>query len=276
MKIFRSVLLWILALLMAGGVAVYQRATGPTYPVKGNLEIGAEEVTYRLLRSWAGEGDAKITIPVTGEEVSGEFSWRRYKSHDKWIHEELVRTEDGLTVFLPHQPKAGKIMYKVRLFHNNTETLLTEEPVIIRFRGDVPSHVTLMHIIFIFLAFIFSMRTGMEALMKGRYTFVYTIFTLIFLFLGGLFYGPIMQKYAFDAYWTGWPMGHDLTDNKTALAFLFWLIAFGVQLINRKRKGWAIAAAVILLVVYLIPHSVMGSELDFRELEEADRMEMVE
>ena len=32
--------------------------------------------------------------------------------------------------------------------------------------------------------------------------------------LGGMILGPIVQKYAFGAYWTGIPFGHDLTDAK--------------------------------------------------------------
>jgi hypothetical protein len=76
-----------------------------------------------------------------------------------------------------------------------------------------------------------------------------------------------VQKFAFGAYWTGWPVGHDLTDNKTAVAFLFWIIAFIRLRRNRQAYGWAIAASVVLLLVYLIPHSVMGSEIDHTKLE---------
>lgn len=266
-KIFRSVLFWLLAVVMAAGVAVYQRATGPTYPVKGSVTLGDEEVKYKLIRTWGEDTDARIVIPVEREDVVGEFSWRRYKSHDDWQVVGMERTEEGLVAFIPQQPPAGKVMYEVVLYHDNNETLLTAFPVIIRFKGVVPHTITLLHILFIFLAFIFSMRTGFEALVKGRYTFAYTIFTLVFLILGGLILGPIMQKYAFGAYWTGWPMGHDLTDNKTAVAAIFWVIALVVQLRNRKSKRWALIAAVVLLIVYLIPHSLLGSELDFTTIE---------
>jgi hypothetical protein len=32
---------------------------------------------------------------------------------------------------------------------------------------------------------------------------------------------------------------------------------------DRNKKGWALAASIILLAVYLIPHSMFGSELDY-------------
>jgi hypothetical protein len=274
MKLFRSVVFWLLAILFAGGVAVYQRTTGPTYPVRGTVTLGEEDVSYRLIRSWAGEGDARISVPVERADVMGDVKWKRFKSHDEWLRTPMERTDSGLVFYLPHQPPAGKVMYQISLYHDNRETVLTEEPVIIRFRGEVPSRITILHIVFIFLAFIFSMRAGFEALVKGRYTFAYTVFTVVFLLLGGLVFGPIMQKYAFDAYWTGWPSGHDLTDNKTAVAFLFWCIAMAAQWRNRQSRSWAAIAALVLLAVYLIPHSLMGSELDFRETEGEVEIEM--
>jgi hypothetical protein len=37
--------------------------------------------------------------------------------------------------------------------------------------------------------------------------------------------GPVVQKFAFGEYWTGFPFGTDLTDNKTLIAFIGWIIA---------------------------------------------------
>ena len=89
------------------------------------------------------------------------------------------------------------------------------------------------------------------------------LWTIGFLFAGGLILGPIVQLFAFDALWTGWPVGTDLTDNKTAVALLAWVVT-GIALRNSHRsKAWVLLAAIITLVVYLIPHSLYGSELDY-------------
>jgi peptidoglycan/LPS O-acetylase OafA/YrhL len=85
--------------------------------------------------------------------------------------------------------------------------------------------------------------------------------TIIFLIIGGFILGPIVQKYSFGQFWTGWPLGEDLTDNKVLAA----LIAFGIAWFLRKKsyaKWLAIGAALVMLAVYLIPHSANGSELD--------------
>ena len=83
-----------------------------------------------------------------------------------------------------------------------------------------------------------------------------------------MIFGPIVQKFAFNAFWTGWPWGHDLTDNKTIVAFIFWLIALIRLIKNKEKRGWALVASIVLLVIYLIPHSVLGSEIDYTQVVE--------
>ena len=108
-----------------------------------------------------------------------------------------------------------------------------------------------------------SVRAGVEVFGKGARPRVYVWSTVIALFIGGMILGSIVQKHAFGAYWTGFPFGMDLTDNKTLIAFLGWIAAaFAVEK-NRQNKMWIFAAAVIMLGVYAIPHSMFGSELKY-------------
>jgi hypothetical protein len=94
-----------------------------------------------------------------------------------------------------------------------------------------------------------------------RYKF-YSILTLGLLIIGGLILGPMVQKYAFGELWTGIPFGWDLTDNKTLIGFIFWFIA--VWKIRKEDKYlWVIIAAIVLLAIYSIPHSMFGSELNY-------------
>jgi hypothetical protein len=84
--------------------------------------------------------------------------------------------------------------------------------------------------------------------------------------VGGLFLGPLVRKEAFGAYWTGWPFGTDLTDNKTAVAVLAWAVAAFRARGGRDARGWVVGAAVVTLAVFLIPHSVMGSQIDWSKV----------
>ncbi|MGM0612068.1 MAG: hypothetical protein ACQESM_01020 [Bacteroidota bacterium] len=265
----KSIFFWVLAFILTIALAGYQRMTGPTYPVSGKVSIADTTVSYELIRSHGGEGDAQVAIPAPeNKNIQGSFAYRRYKSYDEWDTIPMQQNGDTLIASIPHQPPAGKVQYNILLHHNTKTVALQEKPVIIRFKGAVPASVLIPHILLMFLAMLFSMRTGFESLIKGKRTYLYTIVTIITLTIGGLILGPVIQKYAFGQFWTGWPVSNDLTDNKTLIAFIFWIIAFIVQFRNRNRRGWALVASIVLLIVYMIPHSVLGSEIDYREQEE--------
>jgi hypothetical protein len=88
------------------------------------------------------------------------------------------------------------------------------------------------------------------------------IWTLILLAVGGIILGPLVQKIAFGELWTGVPFGWDLTDNKTLIALTFWVLAVLVNL-KKRRPLFMALAAIILILVFSIPHSLFGSEFDY-------------
>jgi len=90
--------------------------------------------------------------------------------------------------------------------------------------------------------------------------------TAVLLFLGGLILGPLVQKFSFGVLWSGVPLGFDLTDNKTLIAFIGWLIALFLMRKGKPGRAGVVAAAILLMVIYSIPHSVLGSELDYSKL----------
>ncbi len=264
----KTFLLWFIAVILTLSSAVYQRLTGPTYPVRGSVEVNDTEISYKLLRSHYTTADAVMKIVLQGADMEGEITWRRYKSNDPWFTDELSQKGDTLIIVIPKQPSAGKVMYKISLIDDSGRRYeLAEEPVIIRFKDPVPIYVLIPHIIAMFGSMLLSTRTGLEAIFRNRNTYRLTLWTIGFLFVGGLILGPIVQKFAFGAFWTGWPLGTDLTDTKTAVALLFWLIA--MWRLRRQSGGrvFTIIAALVTLITFLIPHSVLGSEIDYTEIE---------
>jgi len=259
----KSTLLWILAFFLMAASAIYQRSTGPTYPKKGKVTINQQEIKYKLLRTWEGETEAAIKIEVADNSITGNYKFKRFKSHDEWTEKPLVREGNNLVGSLPNLPPAGKMMYEVTLSDGQQQFKLRDESVVLRYKGAVPMFVLIPHIIFIFMAMMFSTRTGMEAIIKGKNLVSYSLWTVILFAFAGMFLGPVVQKYAFDAYWTGWPFGTDLTDNKTLAALVLWVVAYFQVRKSPNKWGWVLAASVLLFVVYLIPHSMFGSEIDY-------------
>lgn len=267
----QSILFWGISLILTVSIIFYQRITGPTYPVSGSVKIENWEIDFEFPRSHPGEGDQIIAFELSENDLDAYISYRRYKSHDDWTTQKMQPSDDGkVAAALPHQPPAGKIMYDVYILKDGREIHFTEEPVIIRFRGDVPVWIVIPHVLLIFLSIFFSLRAFFEALYRGDKIYSLSKWTVIILLVGGMIFGPLMQYYAFDAFWTGWPLGHDLTDNKTAVGFLFWVIAlWRLRKAPLERRGWAIAATIVLLAVFLVPHSVLGSEIDYTQMPDA-------
>jgi len=282
----KRIALWLLAGALTLVTALYQRRTGPSYPLRGRETLCGQTVPYRLTRSAVNVRPFKLKVPVPeNSSITGRIAYQRYKKGDSWNPErtvdmtfELVSLRHGGKKTVPAltapllwpgaenglPPPAGKLAYKVTLSCGEESLELNGgRPVVIRFRGDVPAGVMIPHILVMFLAMLFGMAAGLEALRPGGKPRALAFWTLFWLFLGGFFLGPLMQKYAFGAYWTGFPLGTDLTDNKTLIVFLGWLAAL---LLGRKGRGtrlWIMGAAVLMLVVYLIPHSLLGSEWDY-------------
>ena len=281
----KSIWLWVIAFVLTGFTAVYQRITGPTYPESGHISLGDSVIDYRLDRSHGGEGDHQVEIVVSDRNICGELIWKRYKTDDDWTAVEMRSEGEKLTASLPHQPPAGKLIYHILLQKDNEVVRLPNSgDIIIRFKGKVPFYFLIPHIIFIFGAMLLSTRTGLEyfsaksgyasGINNGNKFKSLTIFTFIFLIIGGFILGPIIQYYAFSALWTGFPFGHDLTDNKVLMAFIFWLSALIAMFKSKRPLTYVIIASIVTLLVFLIPHSLLGSELDYTEMNEQTQKEI--
>lgn len=252
---------WIIALVITLTAAYYQRITGPTYPLKPKIAVPAGEISCKLPRSAETSGNKTIEIDVP-EGSSGVLKYKRYKTSDEWSEYELVPQNGKLIVILPVQPAAGKLVYTIEVISGGQKYPLTENPVVIRFKDPVPGWALIPHVVLIFFAMLLSNLTGILAMKKKANARKFMFFTIAVLLAGGLIFGPLVQKFAFGEYWTGVPFGWDLTDNKTLIAMLVWLVALFA---SRKKTSnvWIVVAAVVMLIIFLIPHSMFGSELDY-------------
>ena len=264
----KRITLWVIGLIITLFAAVYQKVTGPTYPKKENISLNGKIYKLKLIRSHGGTNDASVSLNIDDTNVTANLFWKPFPpiTNDIWTKVNFIQQKKEnkkiLTATLPHQPPAGKLMYYIEIKdNNNIKYLNKEKPVVIRFKGNVPLYVLIPHIIFIFLAMFLANVSGLFAAFKIPQFKRYTNITLILILIGGMILGPIVQKFAFLEYWAGVPYGWDLTDNKLLIAFLAWFIAF---LTNRKKDNRlsVIIASVVTIIIFSIPHSMYGSELN--------------
>ena len=263
----KKFLFWFLAVVITLGSAVYQQITGPTHPRRGKVVVEGTEIKYRLPRSAETVRDAEVAVPAPAP-LEGYLDYKRYKTEDSWTRVPLVREGENLVGRLPKQPAAGKLAYQVSLTAGYVATAITgEDPVVIRFKDPVPAWLIYPHVLVMFAGMLLSTAAGLAAIDKKRNPRRFVLWTVALLFAGGFILGPLMQKFAFGVAWTGFPLGMDLTDNKTLFAFLFWIAALVAGRKGKTARPLVLAASLVTLVIYLIPHSLMGSELDYSKMQ---------
>ena len=273
----KNFLFWFAAIVITLSAVVYQRVTGPTNPKRVSFEFDGTTYKTKLTRSLEttvtleeAKGDylsraktspMKIKVSPSNENFEIDVMYRIYPGNDTLKAAEVVTELDGYIVIIPSQPPAGKIEYKVSFYNSGDNKVIFEDTVRMRFKSPVPGYVLIPHILLMFIGMLLSNYTGIIAFVNREKALRYAIYVLIAIGVGGLIMGPVVQKFAFGAYWTGWPFGEDLTDNKTLFIFFVWLTAW---LLNRKktRRALLVLAAFLTLLVYSIPHSTGGSEYD--------------
>lgn len=256
---------WIVAVVITLVSAIWQRRSGPTYPVRGTVELGGQPVAMKLLRTHSITSRQPVTVAVPDASVVGEVEWRRYPTTDPWRTERMARAGDVLETVLPPAPEAlmpmaGKLEYRVKLVRGAEQVVFPAHPAVTRFKGDVPAWVLIPHVAAMFFGMLFATRAALAAIGGGDTRRSAFLATALLVF-GGLVLGPLVQKFAFDAYWTGIPWGYDLTDNKTLVAGVAWIVAVLRLRGGRQGRVAVVVAAVLTMVVFAIPHSAWGSEV---------------
>jgi hypothetical protein len=276
----KKIILWFLAFLITITAAIYQRKTGPTYPKRMDITLNNKITELKLVRSLSLNAKPEVKLNISDTSVKAKLFFKRYKTDEAFQSVVFVYRESPVKSFImnkifkiyedkgffavvPQQPPAGKIEYYFEITDSQgSKTFLKETPVIIRFKGDVPAFVLIPHILLMFLAMLFSTLAGLMSIIKFPLYKKYAVWTLFLFIAGGFVLGPLVQYFAFGELWTGIPFGWDLTDNKTLIALIFWILAVAMNK-NKERPLYTALAAIVLLLVFSIPHSLFGSELHY-------------
>ena len=253
---------WWVAIGITLSLSIYQRMTGPTHPKKVDIELNGEDYRVKLPRSGVQQDEVVMLKGVPQTELTGpvpmSLHYRRYPTTEAYTTVDFVWKDNVWQAALPMQPVAGKLEYYITV---NGKDYQKEEPVVIRFRNDVPAYILIPHILLMFGAMLFAVYALMMVTMHMDYRKWLKI-TVATLFVGGFIFGPLVQHAAFGPWWTGFPYGTDLTDNKTLISFLFFMVALAT--LKWKYNKWLVALAVVVMIaVFTIPHSAYGSEYDY-------------
>lgn len=273
----KKVILWVLAVLLAVSAMIYQRSTGPTYEYKGYLENNGEKVKYKLIRTHETTAGAKVEMPIVeGADYQATLNFKRYQTQDSITAIDFQLEEDSrFLAQLPVQPAAGKMEYYVSGSINGKIFRIPEkeeDQIILRYKDPVSDFILIPHVTMMIIVILFGIRAGLGAVFNDSTFRKWAIVAFGAMTLGGMILGPLVQKSAFGEYWTGFPYGGDFTDNKMLIMWLAWALALAVIGFKPKKKEnvsriAVTLAAVVMTIVYLIPHSMGGSTLDYEQVD---------
>ena len=274
----KKILLWVLAVFLALAAMIYQRSTGPTYEYKGKLEHNGESYKYELLRSQETTEGAKIQLPtIEGTTYNATLHYKRYQTEDAITDMDFQL--DGNNQFiaqLPVQPAAGKMEYYITGDINGKKFNIPEKGetnIVLRYKDPVSDYILIPHVLMMIIVIIFGIRAGLSAISDDGGMRSWTVVAFSAMTLGGMILGPMVQKSAFGEYWTGFPFGGDFTDNKMLIMWVAWALALAIIGFKPKKKEnvsrtAVIVAALVMTGVYLIPHSMGGSTLDYEKVDQ--------
>jgi hypothetical protein len=249
---------WILAVIITLVLSIYQRMTGPTYPKKVSVEMNGGSYKLKLPRSGVQHDEIVTLKDIPSDVKSPQLHYRRYPTSNEYTTVDFSWKDGEWQAALPVQPVAGKLQYYITV---GGKDYPADDPVVIRFRHDVPASILIPHILLMFGAMLLAVYTFLLVITRKKYSRWLKI-TVATLFVGGFIFGPLVQHAAFGPWWTGFPYGTDLTDNKTLLSFLFFMVA--LVTLKWKYNKWVVCLAVLFMIlIFSIPHSAYGSEYDY-------------
>jgi hypothetical protein len=236
------------------------KQVGDEIPVISARVEGASEV--RLVYKIGPDGEYR-TVAMSPQPAEADVYQAAIPLHPKgikaWYYLEAVASRE-----------LGEVM--VTLPGKNQGEI---EPIKLKFEGEVPSYIIISHVLCIFGAIFCSVLAlfSVVDMRKGKITLrqslKFPIWTLALLFLGFVPFGIAMNYFAFGVIWEAFPFGRDVTDNKSQIMMLFWLITlilvkgtlFGKGesknfISKRSYSSLVIISFIANMIILAIPHSL--------------------
>lgn len=272
-RIFTGVILTLALFVLA-------RRLSMNRPREIEVEEGGLRISHVTVLEQVGPGEPSVELtvsPGTGDNPRIQF---KSKYSDGIEELPMTRSGDGVwTAKLPDLGKGRRLSYAFLVTGPGGATIRlparSGQFFLIKYKGEYSIPVVVLHVIFLFGAFFFMIQSMMGAvrILKSKEgkapTVRMTRGVMLFTFVGGWPLGWILNYQRFGVMWEGFPFGYDITDNKTQLIFIFWMVTVllvrgsffgrGEEKDVAGARGFALAVLISFVVsvaLYILPHSL--------------------
>jgi hypothetical protein len=244
---------------------------------------GGVTITHMTVFEQVPPGRPDIVIHVSPPVDIDAVVRYREPGEERFESVEMTPVSEGTwSAKLPAREKGERLEYGLRISTGGTREdgsssrSGTESGFhVIKYKGEVSPTILVLHILCMFAGFFFIVEAligSLAMLFKGEgkdFTLAQVRWVLLFTFLGGWPLGFALNWQRFGTVWEGFPFGYDVTDNKTQLVFILWLVvaalswkSFACRRTGRDLAGprtvatAVIVSSVLSLILYLVPHSL--------------------
>ena len=286
MRPLKYILAFILTLLLL----IVARKLSSREPELIEVTYNDKKLAHTTVTEKVGPGKVRIEATLTTSESLDKYSLNLYykigKEGVKYSSLKMRSVEgapDKFITHLPSQSKGKRAYYYLSLSDNKGKTILTlpqqidllNDPLLIKFKGEVVPIILISHALAMFASVFFIALILFSALeiLRGKDSLVkfsfYTLSATILSFLGGVPLGILVTNQALGEYWGGFPIFTDVTDSKTSILILYWVILLFLMKGSAFKKDktlnllkdktlafWGILGFLLTIMIYLIPHSI--------------------
>jgi len=220
-----------------------------------------------------------VTVNLSGEQAAQIGGVLYYAMENGTEQSTVMNHSDEHTLVgnLPAGEIGQRLIYRIELSKNGALKAslapANEQGYLLKYKGPVSAFVLIPHIVLMFAGVFCSFLAlfyGFDLIMgkkKVKQAAIAVLLSFFCGFIGGVLIGIEVTHEVFGGSgWGGWPIGKDVTDTKTEIFLLFWLVTmlFGwlglngkkLKISNKTFGTMIIISFIVTLAAFLIPHSI--------------------
>jgi hypothetical protein len=274
-KTFRIIISVLLTIVLLG----ISRRASTRHPQEIVAEIGGVNITHTTVTESKIGQMKTVELSLSGGDMAS-VQGILYYYYDNEPEQSVTMDNQNsgkLTAKLPPGDIGKQLRYRVGITQHGIvagSIPLTGTPgYLVKYKGDVSVFVLIPHILLMFASVFFAfiaMFLGFDLLSgsaKVKPPAGAALMALLCGVIGGVIIGIKVSHDVFGGFgWGGWPIGNDITDTKTEIYLLFWLITIILgwgglsgknMTLSKKGFGWMIMISfLVTMAAFLIPHSI--------------------
>jgi hypothetical protein len=249
----QTIILWIGAFVVSFLFAFGNRFISVEYPETGSFGINMKKVTYQFEKVYRGQDDYKIIIRTGIDSLKGNILWRVKNGHSEWKVAPMKMSGNILTGKIPNQRPSTIVEYRVKVWKDGKIYYLPRSgKITLTYLSTVPSSIMGFYYLTLYLALIFSVRTGLEYFNENQKIKKLALFTIMIWIANVIVFNPVRHSYELSTRIgaTVLPISK-LFDIQHLSILIIWILGIILIFNLKKYRIWAAIISIITLITFL-------------------------